>query len=205
MKQLILFGPTNKSFSDILLTAKNLQKINIVATPDGVNAPLPFIRSNDVKNIMKKLITSCKLLEYIRLFVYFSVGTEWIVSMLNGIEKGLFETKQWKRNRMKIQTTVACDNNFNPNDFIANIGKIIHLLDCSNIKDFMFTWKLKSFKNKTDINKILQELKSKRLSINVQIYVIGKRFVISNSNCKIDGLIESYVLTVSMIVWLIVS
>eukprot|EP01084_Bolivina_argentea_P282810 484191_1 len=180
LEELYMPRPHIKSIDGILKTAQNLQKVYIKTSKNDKC----FMTSNETERIMKKLIMSCKYLEYIE----FEDEGELFKSALSGIESGLFQTRKWNRKQMKIYIKInkpLTDNEHKNENILENevVAKLVHWLENSNINDFMFILEL----DKTDTHKISETLKN-NMSSNVEtILVNGLIFVITNKNCTING------------------
>ncbi len=87
LEQLNLMTPTSKSVNDILKTAKNFKKIAI-----GVN----------VKSEENTLIT----LKEMKDATSFRDDVKFLMSILDGIEQGVFKTKHLTRNQIKMHIII---------------------------------------------------------------------------------------------------
>eukprot|EP01083_Nonionella_stella_P024491 67582_1 len=72
-------------------------------------------------------------------------------------------------------------------DFTLNVGRIVNSLCTSKVDQFMFIWKFEceNEPNKASLNEVFCNLCS--LSTRIKVVQLGKRFIITNKNCKING------------------
>ena len=174
---------SNNCINDILKTAVNLKRVGIDRTKD--------VTLSQLENIIIKIFNSCKLLENFEFGCDF--GTHCgIESVLDGIEKGLFQTKDRKRKKMRLRIFTGYANTKDAQSLILNIGRIIHWLVQSAIEDFMFIWFIEGLVNdeKFDKELLLKDVKS----IGFKASVIRNKndIIISNENCKLDGYYEAW-------------
>eukprot|EP01084_Bolivina_argentea_P299978 517145_1 len=97
---------------------------------DNISSPLP----KELKIIIPKIF-KCKLLQYFSIHVN---NQNYLLSVLNGIENGLCETKTYNRNQIKIVIGTTKNAQIDFKNIIVNINKIIKCLEISKINDFMF-------------------------------------------------------------------
>lgn len=104
-------------------------------------------------------------MEYIAIATY---NDKKCVSILDGIDNGLNETKKWKRKQLKIEVNVFGDDIYiDIKNILCKLKKIILRLESLNINDFMFIWSInKKTKNKCNDIDILKELKD--ISSNIK-------------------------------------
>merc|ERR1712154_354728 len=103
--------PKTQTINNVLKTAINLKQISI--------RNKCLMKLDETRKLTANLLKSCKLLEYIEFIDKGNI----IGDALNGIENGLFETKELERKSLKILIKAMC---VNITKSILTISKIIH-------------------------------------------------------------------------------
>ena len=171
---------SSKSINDILKTAVNLKKFEMHVSHS--------MKLSKLKEIIIKVINDCKSLDYLR-FDCDKGSHRGIVSVLNGIEKGLFQTKQREREQIKVYISAAFSATEEAQSLILNIERIINWLQNPQIKDFMFIWDIGDSKN-IDKELLLKDLKC--VGYKTKSTLNDTKLIITNNNCKINGYYEMY-------------
>ena len=148
--------------------------------------------SSELEDFFINVFKKCKSLEYIKFGYGDEHFCEQLVSILNGIEKGLCEIKGENREQMKIEVgeeTELWDTN-GAQGAIPNILRIINLLDQSGIKDFMFIWHI-PYRKDVDKEILLKDIKCIECKIRA-VVASDSKIIITNDNCKINGYYSQY-------------
>ena len=165
----------SKCIPHLLKTAVNLTQFTIL--------PSDSMRSWEIENVLIKVIDSNKALKYIEFCS--EVNSHYgIEAALRGIEKGLSQTTESKRKQMKIEIEPTYSDTKEAQGLISNIGRIIKLLQISNIDDFMFIWNV----NGKNINLELLLKDIQCIDCPVIAVINGGRIIICNEECKINGI-----------------
>eukprot|EP01083_Nonionella_stella_P185416 675978_1 len=185
LEELQMMTPSYRSFHSIIKSASNLRKIFVRTESKGASDG--FMGNGDIKRAMNKLIVKCPRLKYICL----AVKCKHFCSVLEGIECGLFETKNQRRSRAEMRIYVnVYGADVKIDHFALNVGRIINSLDSSTTTDFMFIWKLRDLCSKK-FEKMLKHM----CNISKHTRIWGSRnaqkFIITNRNCKINGYQDS--------------
>ena len=99
-------------------------------------------------------------MEYIKVF---DLQCNFVKSVLDGIENGLFQTKEWKRKKLKIRICTGCFVKYSEvQDFMLNINWFESL----DINHFMFIWEFSGV-CQDDENMVLKDLKDMSCHIEV--------------------------------------
>merc|ERR1712228_177038 len=184
LQQILLTIPNSKTITDILKTGKNIKKIRIF--PGGY--------AQEFKSIIPEIF-QCETLQYFEI----TANKANFVSIMDGIEIGLYQTKDVNREQLKIRVNVQSQSCLELKDKMLNIQRIINMLHVSNeeqpplVQQFMFVLDLNRVKNKDNQKKILQE-NLDVFSSNIQIKFHGFVTAISNKECSINGWKETFLM-----------
>ncbi len=94
LQQIMLETAKFKTIQEILKSAPDIAKICLF--PDGYHITCPS--AQDLKRIIPPIF-ACKALQYFEI----TMNASNYLSILNGIELALYQTKKWKRKEMKIR------------------------------------------------------------------------------------------------------
>ena len=167
---------------EILQTADNLEEVSIHKSST--------MKLNELENIMGKIINTSKSLKYID-YVCQEVGDEAVEYALNGIEKGLFQTKKRGKKEMKVCIHAKCSDTQQAQGLVLNIARTINWLEKSKVNDFMFIWDIGE-DDSIDKQLILMELKE--VGSDIMVVLNKSMFIISNKDCKINGYHDSWLI-----------
>merc|ERR1712176_1422616 len=96
--------------------------------------------AQDLKPSVTHILKTCKHLEYLE----FESSLAHLVSVMEGIEDGIFETAKWHRRLLKIRLTVLDigDQTVDIKSIVKHVVDVIHRLERSHTADFLFTFDL---------------------------------------------------------------
>eukprot|EP01083_Nonionella_stella_P284349 967972_1 len=177
--------PDSQTLQSILKSASNMKKIRLVTERLGYSDGL--MSNDEIKNAMENIFVKCPHLTYLCV----EIDPSQFCSVLEGIECGLFETKQLQRTQLKIHIIFLEWNSGHStakaNTFALNVGRIVNSLESSAIDDFMFIWNLSQL---DDVDDDLSKRIFSRLcniSVHTKVFQHKHIFGITNPHCKING------------------
>ena len=118
LQELELRCPSIEKINEILKTATNLKKLRL-------RSLFLYQQPKETRSAMTKIMTSCKSLQYLE-YHDPSGKLEEIHDILNGIEEGLFQTKKWKRDSLKLNMDIQLDHYEESKQLMFPIAKLIH-------------------------------------------------------------------------------
>ena len=176
LQTLNLSVPSAKVIKDILKTAVNLKSIKMVLqhwkSMDAASIP------SEIKHSVANSLTSCPALEFMNLARIHKNG-QYLLSALEGLEKGLFESKA-VRERLRIIIRIYRIDNIK--DVMLKVGNVVNWARLRT-NDFMLMFDCD--RNSKVVNKIVKDLQA--ISVEIQVKRYEKLFVISNRCCQING------------------
>ena len=189
LQEVSLGFPTVKIIGDILSTGTNIKKFSIAAVPSqsGSTSPSAQELGSVIPQIFKLESLQCLQIE---------VNEQIMKSVLEGIEIGLFESKDTMRRQLKIRIKSRAMSATQVKTIMFNIQRVIHSLHALNeqtpaiIQQFMLIFVFLAIRKAKERTQILEKLK--RLTPNVQVHAYRNVFVISNKKCKINGWKEKW-------------
>ena len=168
---------TKKSIEDILKTAVNLEQICLLFDDTSTST---------IKYGVQQSIKSDKALNAIDLILDFDDDKNELLSTLEGLEEGLFETTNLNRKEMRIMIRPLYS--FEIERFTVRIGNIINWLQMST-EHFLLMFELHkgTEANVTTSNETKQIIQGIFAGIKVDYYDDLKLLVIKNEKCRIEG------------------
>ena len=173
LRSLDIVTPTATCWGGILKTASSLASIHIYRT-----ASYALLLAADAEKMMTKTVTSCKLLDYIECMDEENI----ILSMMEGIAKGLFQTKMIKRKEMKI-SIVFREQCKDFKDFVYKVGNVVQWLQNSETQHFVLH--LNMLFSGDGLGQLVDELQL--ISSNTLVKRYDYLIVITNNNRAING------------------
>eukprot|EP01083_Nonionella_stella_P259056 884813_1 len=168
-----------QSLNAVLKAASSLKKISI-GTSGWSNLDHDTNIMLDIGNATMKLIAECPRLTYLRL----KVNHNEFGSMMKGIECGLLKIKRQRRLELKVHISIqSWSSDAKTDDFTLYVGRLVNALESSAIDDFMFIGECYR------MNEIFKDLCN--VSLHTQVIQRKNKFIIANSNCKINGFRDS--------------
>eukprot|EP01083_Nonionella_stella_P125253 378803_1 len=180
LEELCLIYPEYRLLNDILKSASNLKKIFVLFNS------MIFTEATDemdIPNAITNLMVRSTVLNY----MHFTVGSKYLIYVLDGIERGLFKSKKQEKKELHIHVSVhdSKSSDLNVNDFTLNVARIVNSLETSAIKDFMFIWELERGHGKDALKEIFVNLRNSSRYTTVRRS--DKKFIVTNANCKVNG------------------
>merc|ERR1712228_218383 len=198
LQQLRIEFPNIGLINRVLATAKNLEQVHLNPTDSRLNHTSlthTILTHEQYKSVI------IKFLKYESL-KYLGAETKDFVSCLDGIELGLFGTKDIKRKELKIRVEAqrTCRVNLSRSmEIMLKINRIIHQLSSSDIDNVMFILDLNkmdyTFRNTLDSNDLLDALR-RYIPSNVEVISENFCFVITNKDCSIRGWKEQWLMNI---------
>ena len=190
LQQVVFRNPTFDRVSNVLKAGKDIEKFCIM--PRGFF--LTCLPSQQLKVIIPQIF-KCESLQYFKIDVN---DGNW-AAILEGIENGLFQTKNIKRKQLKLRVTdklfhVDLENKMLNILRIINMLHYMHELTPSSVQQFMFILDMDRSMHSQRLKKILNESVDVFSSSNVQCNVDGLKIIISNKDCTINGWKESWMM-----------
>ena len=120
LRRLCLFAPTQNAMNGFLKTSKNLKEICFGPLEIKGSTEVQPMGDAEIKRVTKKLIVDFKSLRF------FHVSTRGhFENICDSIQKGLYCTRNQKREFMEIGLTVDCREITDFDDFMCSVSRII--------------------------------------------------------------------------------
>eukprot|EP01084_Bolivina_argentea_P272327 463646_1 len=185
--ELQMESPSKDFLNKFLLSAINLKKIEIDQEW--------FMRDNELKEILQKIISEYKQLEYLGIDEW---QNERFDTVCNGIERGLFKIINHKNGNLKIKIIFNSSLSMNPesSDMLINLSRLICQLNSGKLLNWMV---ICEFNGKTKENQDDAINYNRFIGIvdknNAKIALFTpKKIVITNKECNICGFNESWIM-----------
>eukprot|EP01083_Nonionella_stella_P145900 458185_1 len=193
LEQLKIVSPSFQTVHEILNTAVELRYFGMHITYNKKT----FMALKDIKQCMVELMTCSRSLEY----VYVNCGSvkkEWFAAICEGIEFGLFKTKHWSRDRLRVKIMFGHGANepvLKEDEVVFIIARMITVIQRSTINDYMFIVSIQ-LKGGNIYEALLPQLMEnipddvvvKRMNLTEQTDCI----CVTNKQCKINGYSASW-------------
>ena len=186
LSELTVSAASQATFDKILKATSNLEKVRISSN----------MNASELKTVIQALIKGQPQLKYLEA----ASCDNTFQSMFDGVEKGLFFTRQQKREYFKVRIFVECsgDVNIDLNDVMILISRITHMLQLSKARNFMIICTLRgkgaSVMDRDVILKTAEDFGScarPKVIVNTFCDDGNQTIVVSNNRCTINGYSES--------------
>ena len=177
LQYLKVYDINTKCLNDILKTAVNLRKIDINTSYS--------VTLSELESIVIHIFNKCHSLEFIKFDT--KEDSDKLIGILNGIEKGLIQSKKRRTRQMKIKIGMTrFDDTEKARGVTSNIGKVIQLLEMSNIEDVMFIWDIRDH-FLIDDEILMGDIVLECMKCEIYADLTNDMtIIISNKNCKIN-------------------
>ena len=186
---------TDAPLGAILKTAKNLRKFRFATEMDEVNAQ---VKAQDIRN----LLTKCPSLQYLGLDLIASTPDDEnedykVCDILDAIDGGLFDTRNRKRDSLKIQIKGWVMGS-EADECIRRLDQIISSLALSDVQDFMimidFEEGVFTEEGRWEHSRFVDPEMFRRRIAGVRVFKRKNMMMITNDDCRICGYSESWIM-----------
>lgn len=182
LQTVVLHTPSAKTVDDILKTGKNIEDIQI--NPIVNNRPCS-LSPQELKTVIPEIF-KCESLHTLKV----EINADNFMSILEGIEIGLYQTMQTKRKQLKILLVAEKGADIDLKDVWLCIHHIINMLHVlhgdrqpSIVDQFVLIFKSNCEFKKEQIDVVEKQI----FPSDIRIYIDKTTMVISNKDCSING------------------
>eukprot|EP01084_Bolivina_argentea_P210707 358555_1 len=174
LKRLSVLCPKNDSLKRIIDSATDLKVLSL-AQCECKETTMDII----IKSFQK--FTNMEIVRFI------CRGND-IQNIVSYIEMGLLNAKKKNRKSLKVSVRILGDANIKMRDIECYIARIMNALDTSNINDVMLMFTISRAMDASKyMNKMVKPFEETHLAILDNSDKYGRKIIISNKHCKING------------------
>eukprot|EP01084_Bolivina_argentea_P041586 76750_1 len=135
LQELRLRSVNVNTLNDIFRSTQNLKKVSFSLLSVARES---IFFDQQRQDAISKLIINSPLLEYVHIY---ELATNYMLSILKGIEVGLKQTKCLHRRKFKIRISMrGYPEQYNPLDLVFHVFSLVNIMKSVNIENYMFIW-----------------------------------------------------------------